>query len=130
MRNNIEKVHKLPELYQCLWSNCDLEFPSMQSFLEHVDFHSSSTYPYKRDIQNRAAIISKRTVICRWSECAKICSNVYNLKTHLKQHTRANSIGCHNCGALFNSKVVLVDHCLRQVVNCKYFENSPISVLY
>ena len=123
VRNNIEKVHNLPDHYRCFWSDCDQEFSSIQSFLDHVEYHSTCTYPYKRDLKDSAIGVSKQKVICLWKDCDKLCCNIYNLKNHLMQHTRANTIGCHNCGALFNSKVVLVDHCLRQVVNCKYLSS-------
>lgn len=110
----------IPDLndYFCYWDECRDSFVTITEFIEHVNDHiselvnNSSIMKYS---QNETKMKDVK-VSCQWSGCGKLIANVFELKRHLRVHSQQKIIGCPNCGQLFSTKLLFINHCVRQVV--------------
>lgn len=111
-------IPKLPHDYVCYWAGCNEPYSKFYDFLEHVKYHLKAEYengiPARR---NDRESLSDIKVDCKWDGCKRQLPNIFELKRHMKIHTNEKLIGCGNCGTLFATKPLYINHCVRQVVN-------------
>lgn len=117
-------IPSIPDDYFCYWKGCSESFSKFREFTEHIGNHLQ--VDYHRGFPTRRGDTSEAKVACHWDDCQRELPNVFELKRHMKRHTNEKMIGCANCGKLFATKPLLIDHCIRQVVNrkliCRPFE--------
>lgn len=116
-RNNIPSI---PNDYVCCWSGCAEAYSKFYDYLEHVNYHL--TFDYERGVcarRNERENLMNIKVVCKWDECERTLPHIFQLKRHMRIHTKEKLIGCANCGTLFTSKPLYIKHCIRQVVNRK-----------
>lgn len=113
-------IPEIPNDYFCYWDGCLKSFTLIQEFIEHVNYHIVLDYETGRSSSGGASrkLVEIRAD-CSWDGCDKVLPNVFELKRHLKTHTKEKLIGCANCGSLFTNKPHFINHCIRQVVNRK-----------
>ncbi|XP_050702214.1 histone H4 transcription factor-like [Eriocheir sinensis] len=95
-------IPEVPEPFQCLWDDCNVEFASAHTFYCHTEGHVRSA-----DQED-----SGKGYICAWKGCF---SSFSRLRGHVISHTQEKTVGCPNCGALFASHSGLLEHCVRQI---------------
>lgn len=91
--------------YLCQWSDCYVKFNSIIKYFEHVN----------KD--HCFSLFKDKSVKCQWALCEKVCSNLTNMESHIRSHTKEKAVGCFHCGALFRINNGYYDHCVRQEVN-------------
>jgi uncharacterized Zn-finger protein len=106
--------------YVCNWSGCDETYLKFHEYLEHVNYHLAFDYETGCAAQrnSRENLINIK-VVCKWDQCQRTLLNIFELKRHMRIHTNVKMIGCHNCGSLFSTKPLFINHCVRQTVNRK-----------
>lgn len=113
----------IPELsdYFCYWDHCRMSFITITDYFKHVNDHIL-------ELQNNSSIarysesqikLKDVKVNCLWNSCGKLVENIFELKRHLRVHTKQKTIGCSTCGHLFSTKILFINHCVRQVVGRK-----------
>ena len=142
LRNNIPLLNSE---YVCYWSGCGEAYLKFHDYLEHVEYHLTSDYETGVcSTRHSRPNLTDIKVECKWDDCGmhsyrgfiwNIClthsyllfivtgqtvPNIFQLKRHVRVHTKEKMIGCANCGKLFVSKPQYLDHCIRQVENRKF----------
>lgn len=124
-------IPSTPDDYFCYWKGCSYSFAKFREFIEHISDHIKKDYslgfPVRRGDRSHLSGIK---VACHWDDCKRELPNVFELKRHMKLHTNEKLIGCANCGKLFATKPLFIDHCIRQVVNRKLIKYLIIKYLY
>lgn len=123
------QIPEIPNDYFCYWKGCSKSFSKFNVFIEHVNYHLVLDYQTGTDAYRtgRDQLINIK-VTCHWDECLKESPNVFQLKRHLKSHTKEKLIACANCGTCFINKPLFIDHCMRQVVASRksfYCQSRP-----
>lgn len=113
-------IPELPNDYFCYWSDCSKSYTKFNEYIEHVNYHIKLDYETGNSMERKTqGLLKDIPVTCKWDSCEKVLPHVFQLKRHLRTHTKERLIGCANCGSLYSSKSFFVDHCMRQVVNRK-----------
>lgn len=104
----VNLVPDLPEPLQCLWNECPLTSNNPNIFYTHVAMHSQEIPHYGRGDKN----IKKFK--CLWKGCKSEMPNRKRMQEHLRGHSKERLAACPTCGALYSSRMRLIDHIKRQ----------------
>lgn len=123
----------IPELknnYFCYWLGCNESYLIFTEYIDHVNHHISeysTGSPWKGPNQVKVKDIR---VVCHWEGCERTIANVFELKRHLRVHTQQKAIACPNCGHTFSTKLLLINHLVRQVVGQRTFKCPECTKFY
>jgi hypothetical protein len=109
--------------YVCYWSGCGESYLKFHYYLEHVNYHL--TFDYETETTSSRGNPLKRQNIrvkCKWDGCGRSLLGIFELRRHMRTHTKEKMIGCAHCGTLFGTKPLYIKHCIRQVVNREIHE--------
>lgn len=109
-------IPSFPNDYFCHWNGCTESFAVFNDLINHANHHLTIDYQTGYSAYRIQQLINIK-VICLWDDCNHVLKDVYQLKRHLRIHTKEKLIGCSNCGKLYSTKRIFIDHCIRQVVS-------------
>ncbi|KAJ0175274.1 hypothetical protein K1T71_009415 [Dendrolimus kikuchii] len=101
------QLPKFPNKHLCMWTGCDKQFNSIQSFFDHVRLHTNYSEQF----------------LCSWGGCGAKFHRRVLLTMHVRSHTGERLIACYHCGQHFACNRKLCDHLRRQNV----YPNTPYS---
>ncbi|XP_055612348.1 histone H4 transcription factor-like [Uranotaenia lowii] len=104
-RNSIEQFETTA--FRCGWEDCGENFTKAQLFFMHTHSHIQDQFPIDRKS-------SKEEITCLWEGCSQRYKKRSIALEHMRSHSRERIIGCYTCGAIFVSRLKLIDHCRRQ----------------